>query len=337
MSTIVINVIDNKSAHFWHFCMGEFLPIVAIIAKLNPKKVYLFNPIRDWGKGLDRFYIDICEDDLKIEFTNKIRSEKVLEYRCWDFDWNDHDIELCLEAIKWLKIRARKHLEKKNKNINRDEILIQIRKNNKEMTKYYNDEFDENQAKVQNQVKGHSKYGFDRRGYYDMETLIYLFPNSNTRLCYGDGKNIYDQIIPYLYKKKLILSHGAGMFFIFFMEKGSKIIEIIPPHKYLSKCGAAQGLKRICLVQNNYLKQLILKDKSSVKVLNKKSFSFNHKFRKNNEIVIQYPRQNFKNRYYNVLEGFKFSKREKNINFLKNLFLILLLIVIIFLYFFYNR
>lgn len=311
MNTIQIDVKDSKCAHFWHFCMGEFLPIISMIVAKRATKVILYNKSRIWGKTLDRFYKDIEGDDLKIIFSNKKMNNKLFYYHSWDFDWNDRDIEKCFLAINWLKKRTIQYFRSKKIFLkdNKSEVLVQLRKNNKEFSDYYKSDTFQDTSHL-NMVRGSKKYGFDKRGYYDMEILKYYFKNKDVSFCYGDGKNIYEQIFPYINKENIILSHGAGMVFVLFMKNGSKVIEIITPQKYNGRDGSVQGLKRICIAKKNSLKQIVLKNKTSIKNINRKLFSLKSGFKKYNKIILKYSSRGLKMRKENQYRKFYMNKNK---------------------------
>ena len=128
--TIYIYVPFPKCKHFWHFMMGEFMPIVSIIAKTKASNVIIYNEERDWGQAFDKFYKDITTKSLKIKLVNAGKLKKhpgiqkiidtstrydITNYK-WDWRWNTEDIKECNRAVRWLKKRSLKYMEDRANN-----------------------------------------------------------------------------------------------------------------------------------------------------------------------------------------------------------------------------
>ena len=78
MKYIIIDVKNNVRGHFWHFIMGEFLPIVFIIARLKPKVTILYNSHRKWDSIFDKFYKEL---NTKIIYTNTPNKLPKIKYK----------------------------------------------------------------------------------------------------------------------------------------------------------------------------------------------------------------------------------------------------------------
>ena len=60
-----------KTAHFWHFMMGEFLPVIHAAASRNARVLVVYHPNRVWGEcPLDRFYEDVSSETMRVRTSN---------------------------------------------------------------------------------------------------------------------------------------------------------------------------------------------------------------------------------------------------------------------------
>lgn len=252
---ITILVKDDVCQHFWHFVMGEFLPIIYILQDIKPSKVYLFNSKRDWNSPFDKFYHEL---NFNIVMTNcKPKESQFYKYNKWDFTWNDTDCEKCLKSVEYLKKLV---IESDYPICNQDKVLVHYRICNEELKQYYKQTY----KKIKNEkgVIFSKQYGSEKRKIKNMECISnYL---ANTKFVNSDNKPMLHQISDYINQDKLILEHGAGMFFVLFMNNNSNIIEIKTSSSNKTKNGAVDGLKRICSLKKNNLQQLIVKDNSSI-------------------------------------------------------------------------
>lgn len=236
----MINVKANVRGHFWHFMMGEFLPIVFIIARLKPKVTILYNRHRKWNTTFDKFYKEL---NTKIIYTNIPSNLPKINYKKWDYRWDKVEQFKCKYAIHYLKKLAKKKYYLKN-----NKKICLYRASNKKINEFTNENF-----------------GAGRRKFMDLDKLKNYFGNLNYINC--DGQPILKQITNFTKCNRMILEHGAGMVFCLFLNKHSKIIEIITPEKNGRKGkndGAVQGLKRISKLNNFNLRRIIIPNKTSI-------------------------------------------------------------------------
>ena len=246
---LTISVKDDICQHFWHFVMGEFLPIIHILQDKLPDEVYLYNSKRSWNSPFDKFYQEL---DFNISFVNsKPTDTDVLHYKKWDFSWTPDDYQKCLKAVTYLKnlvINRGYHIDNSN------HTLVHYRSCNDELKKYFKKAF-------KHQKFGSKEYGSDKRAVKNMDKISdYL---DNVLLLNTDNQPILEQISHYINKDKLILEHGAGMFFVLFMNKNSKILEI-KTKSSKNKNGAVDGLLRIGEIKNDTVKRLIVRNNSCI-------------------------------------------------------------------------
>ena len=264
----------DKCQHFWHFMMGEFMPIISIIVKTQQSRIIIYNETRKWGQAFDIFYRNIENNNLQIYLQNisknDIETKDINNYKqydiCdmkWDWNWTKQDEIDCMLAVKWLTINTLKYMTSEYNTDhfnsiykpNNKDIIIQDRRNNLDLSNYFN-----------NENIGTKDYGKEKRSVKDLDKLqtILSINKRIVSLIYTDGKHLYEQIYPYINKNNIILGHGAGMFFTLFMKKKAKVIEIIPPEKIIELNGAAQGLIRISHIKNFKIKRLLLKNHTSI-------------------------------------------------------------------------
>lgn len=264
---LYLNLHFNECQHFWHHMMGEFLPIIAVILKNKANNIFLYNSQRTWNNLLDNFYRDIESENLKIILQNKKTDDmEYINIDRWDYNWNESQESECLFAIDWLKKETLKF--KNNKEYKSDEyIIIQLRKNLKELTNYYQENYIDTK-----------KYGKELRSVGNLDKLKYVFYNMKFRCdnIWGDGNHLYDQIYPYINKNKLILGHGAGMVFSLFLNDDAKILEIITPDKFTNNSGDVQGLIRFSKIKNFKLNRIILENHKDIFSINIKEYLINN-------------------------------------------------------------
>lgn len=268
MKTILINVHNEYCKHFWHFMMGELMPIISIIQNTKASNIYLYNPKRKWGKAFDRFYMDICDNDtVTIEFINdKLNIKKSInQYNIkddrWDWAWDTKDKKRFTQAVNWLTKETLKYMNSKYKHTSVD-CLIQIRKDIPSLTKYFRDDY----PNIQNTVMDVTTYGAARRNIKDFHKIKNELKKHNvsSTLITHDGIHLYKQIYHYINKKSLWLEHGAGMFFSVFMKDKSNIVEVIPASKANEFNGAAQGLARLGILKNFHIERIIIENGKSI-------------------------------------------------------------------------
>lgn len=274
MKTILINVHNEYCKHFWHFMMGELMPIVSIICKTKAFKIYLYNPKRKWGKAFDKFYMDMCDNKtIKINFINDktMFKKDIKEFNIkndkWDWEWTTKDKKRFNQAIKWLTKETLKYMKSINTKylsptLRRHDCLIQIRKDILPLTKYFRDEY----PNIKNTVMDVKTYGAARRSIKDFHKIKKELKKYNilSKIVTHDGKHLYKQIFYYINKKQLWLVHGAGMFFSIFMKDKSNIVEIIPSAKMNEFNGAAQGLTRIGILKKFHIERIVIENNKSI-------------------------------------------------------------------------
>lgn len=298
MKSLIIRVKKHKPAHFWHFMMGEFLPIVANIAKNKPDKVILFHPRRRWNTVFDKFYKELGTNKTKIILKNnhhkakkkqsrrrrillrKMRrrkrmlqrkrtkktkskqrktTEKRMSHKKWDWRWNGNDKKMCKLAIHHLKNLS----DKKYGSYKDNKTLCLFRDKIKgDLRKMFNNR----------------NFGADRRSFRDMDKISKIF--KNVKYINTDNMPILKQISYFTNHNKLILEHGAGMVLSLFMNNGSKVIELIQPWKARKRNGAAQGLRRISNLKGYKLKRVIINNHRSILKKRKQLNTLSKKFMK---------------------------------------------------------
>ena len=81
---ICVRARADQTAHFWHFMMGEFFPVLAQVrvfeaSDAQPLDLFILSD-RPWGGcPLDRFYTDINGSDLQVHLVNEAPEGVTLE------------------------------------------------------------------------------------------------------------------------------------------------------------------------------------------------------------------------------------------------------------------
>lgn len=248
MKKYSIHVKYDKCHHFWHFMMGEFLPICYLFSKYRDSSFVLYNPNRKWGDGVfDSFFTEM---DVDVSFSNSISDDCIaLEYSSWDFEWvNKDEMDKCRKSVEYIK-----GLIEEVDEIKTNTILCQYRGVDERMRRYFKD------AKM-----GSSNYGADKRKFLDVDK-IHLHVDTDVVYINSDGESFLSQVKRYsIGYNNILLEHGAGMVFILFIKTHSNVVEIITPQKNNSKNGAEQGCRRLCQLMENRLHRIVIENKCSI-------------------------------------------------------------------------
>ena len=244
----IIRVKYDKCHHFWHFMMGEFLPICYLFSRYRENEFVLYNPHRKWGEGVfDSFFTEMNVD---VTFSNSISDDcTVLDYSSWEYKWvNKDEMEKCKKSVEYIKTLVDDVDE-----IKKNTVLVQYRGMDDKMKKYF-----------KNARMGSSSYGADKRQFLDV-TKLHLHLDTEVVYVNSDGESLLSQVKRYNQGyNNILLEHGAGMVFILFMEQCSNVVEIITPQKNNSKNGAEQGCRRLCYLMNNKLHRIVMENRCSV-------------------------------------------------------------------------
>lgn len=235
-----INYLLTGRTHFWHFFITDFLYVIYLILEYKPTNILILNIDPIEINPLLYFFNNIKDDLLPCKLTLEKYDEKkhsqlditpTIKLDTKGSDWkNKKNNKILNKSIKWLKKKTIKHY---NGIVEKDyDTIIQLRGNNlAEKYKCSSVICTKNPHKKKTNA---TNYGSDRRKIDDLDKLPqYLKDNFNINAISisNDGAHIYTQIYPYLFCKRMILCHGAGMVFRLFLEKKSKVLEIIPIHQ----------------------------------------------------------------------------------------------------------
>jgi hypothetical protein len=266
---IYINIHNIGCKHFWHFIMGEFLQVISIICETNATNITLNFTNRIINSSIfDRFYMDICANrtiNIKLINSNEmIQTKYNIEGRKWDWEININDYLKIINSIEWLKKETIKYkavsLSNEYRTKTHPHCLIQLRKDNKELTEFHK------KCTIKNIIENPKEYGSQRRNVTGLEYLqnrIFDDIQITSEIVTNDLGHIYDQIYPYINKSNIILVHGAGMFFTLFMNDKSNVVELITRNKMWEK-GSAQGLKMIGKIKSFNIEHIFIENKQDI-------------------------------------------------------------------------
>jgi hypothetical protein len=254
----------NVSQHFWHFAMGEFMPIVAHISKTQPTHVVILKEEADSVCPLNSFYEELCHDGLSITVSSTKQPGKIyVEVESWDWEWTPGSKESLLAAVDYLKKWALQGSASASKN----ELLVQNRANASALTSYYDKHHLSEVTK--RPLPKRKIYGSARRQVTNLDQVLgtlqrhFEKPDYSVRMVSDDHLTLRQQIQQYANADKLVLGHGAGMFHLLWMRPDSTIVEIIPQEKLGHANGGVQGCLRLANVRNFTLARLVCRENHS--------------------------------------------------------------------------
>ena len=253
MTTLHIQPAGCVSQHFWHFMMGEFLPIMYVVFKNQYTCVHLYKDPHKVNFPLNSFYSEVCEDH-HVTITISSRKRRGYTYvtpRNWD--WHNHNEQhKLLWIVMYLKrwacgggpvLTPQKPL-----------FLVQDRQNASVLDAYY----------VKHETLPiRKRYGAYRRKVTNLDSLTnhlrrhYGKTIRVKRVC-SDHLTLQQQIMQYVNAKVLVLGHGAGMVHMLWMQPKSLVVEIIPRTKAKYNNGAVQGCRRLCRILGFRLARIVV-------------------------------------------------------------------------------
>lgn len=210
----------NGNTHFWHFFMSDFVYTIYLIITYKPNTLFILTPKETNYYPLLYLYDNIRNDlkptEIVIEKFNKQKHNNHIRAYRSDRGNKKFSDEIISKSVEWLKLKTINYYG--NYIPKEYDTIIQLRKNDKKLEDIY--------------TRNNQRYGCTRRSIDDLEKLpLYLKDNYDINaICVsGDGKHIYEQIYPYINCKRMIFCHGAGMVFRLFLDRESKVLEIVPP------------------------------------------------------------------------------------------------------------
>lgn len=236
---ICVQVRCEDTSHFWHFLIGEVFPVVHKGLGCGARIVEVYHPSRKWGScPLDRFYDDISHEGLTFTKVNEIGKDATKTFKLdetdrWD-KWkmpyysmisNETTRRRVRKVTDYLKTRCEVYLRREGALFSEtgEVVVVQHRKDSDDLRDYYS------VAKTPS-----NRYGSRRRSIVGALTHaenILTNQEFSVRSNVKDGAHFFRQMEPYLNARGLVLGHGAGMAWMLFMPKGSKVLEFSPMGK----------------------------------------------------------------------------------------------------------
>lgn len=252
MKTLYIQPSPNVSQHFWHFMMGEFLPIMYVVFKNKYTHVHLYKEGHKAHFPLNSFYEEVCGDN-RVTITISSRQRSGHTYVTpLNWDWHNHNEQhKLLWIVRYLKRWACGGSVPKPQT---PLCLVQDRQNTGVLDAYY----------AENETLPKRKtYGAHRRKVTNLHSLTnhlqrhYGKSTRVKRVC-SDHLTLRQQIMQYMNAKVLVLGHGAGMVHMLWMQPKSLVVEIIPQTKAKDNNGAVQGCRRLCIILGFRLARIVV-------------------------------------------------------------------------------
>lgn len=247
----------DVSNHFWHFMMGEFLPIMYVILKHKYKIVYLLKSKEDIPFPLNAFYYEVCKD-AKVELHITDEELPDVQYIApLNWDWKNRKEEY---KLLWISRYLKKWASSTTCNTKIKTCVVQDRCNTRILDNFYKQyESHTNPIGAKRKI-----YGATRRHITNLKEVADKIQQEKQSLCVNyyqtDISSLRDQIQKYMCANDLILGHGAGMVHILWMQPKSRVIEIIPKSKYEIQDGAVQGARRLCKLLKFKLKRIVVEN-----------------------------------------------------------------------------
>jgi hypothetical protein len=274
-----IEATANVSQHFWHFMMGEFLPIVyeIITAPKSIRKVFIYKEQAQFP--LNSFYHELCHthgtgtggssipEISVVEPKGKPKNAHVTYHESWDFVGGGEKLKQVGRYLAQWAASANAGQDKDGGDV----TVVQIRKNVESLSAYYSQH-------AHGVGKGGTKrYGTDKRNVSNLPEVAAEIEKAYTvgdgggaggsksksnrerrrvQEVADDGQTLLQQIRTYAQADVLVLGHGAGMVHMLWMKQNSTIVEIIPTAKVREGTGAADGALRLSGLLNHNLHRI---------------------------------------------------------------------------------
>lgn len=224
------------NSHFWHFMMGEFLPVVECIATHRPTTVHLYKA--DTATPFNTFYAELA-DRVRIVVTD-VRDPAATYLVPPSWDWNHERAHgpRILRAAAWLRQWAGRSSPRPV----RTQVLVQQRINVPAVDAYH---------RTHDTLPKRQTYGAVRRCVTNLDAVAEALraasdaKHTEVRMVTDDDKTLREQIRQYADANVLVLGHGAGMVHQLWMPPRTTVVEIIPREKYRFKDKAVQGCVRL--------------------------------------------------------------------------------------------
>ena len=230
--------------HFWHFMMGEFLPVVAAYCACRPRPRVVHVYKTDTASPFNAFYEELNEDDKRRFVVSATRHAPVGTYHRlpanrngWDWRHRPRDVAPLLGAVRFLRTWA---LGAPRAPSAAPIVCVQLRTNTKALTQYY--------ANLDTHLVRRKKYGAERRCVTNLPAVVDALRTAGkvtVRAVTDDGLTLREQIRQYADAQVLVLGHGAGMVHALWMRAPVTIVEIINQQKVGVMDGAVQGCRRL--------------------------------------------------------------------------------------------
>jgi hypothetical protein len=258
MKTLYIQPAPTVSQHFWHFMMGEFLPIMYVVLKNEYTHVHLYKEGHKAGFPLNSFYDEVGGDH-NVSITISSRKRRGHTYSTpLNWDWHNHrEQHKLLWIVKYLKHWACGGAVPKP---HTPLCIVQYRHNSSVLDAYYADH---------ETLPKRKTYGAHRRKVTNLDSLSvrlqrhYGKSAQVKRVC-SDTLTLQQQITQYVNANVLVLGHGAGMVHMLWMQPKSLVVEIIPRTKAKDNNGAVQGCRRLCTIMGFRLERIVVADAHDV-------------------------------------------------------------------------
>ena len=265
MKKLYIKAPSNVSQHFWHFMMGECLPVLYVVLKHSYTNVHLVKEEHTTTFPLNSFYHEVCAShgiQILISSTPQ-KGTKYITPLNWDWHNNGEEHKL-LWIARHLKRWATKGAPAKKKTSSHVRLcVVQDRQNTSVLDKYYRDTETLPKRKI---------YGSERRQITNLKNVAQRLQQHygnamEVQLLGSETLTLQQQINQYVNANLLVLGHGAGMLHLLWMRPRTCVVEIMPRTKQKNNDGAVQGCKRLCRMLGFLLRRIIVRDvKDTVRV-----------------------------------------------------------------------
>ena len=248
------------SPNFFHWMLGEFLPVMAVVAAHRPRRIVLHCSGRAHGCDRSRnplyaFYGEVAArvEGLAIEIVPAANSTAA-RLPLWDYTCNGADrfaLRAAARFVRRLAVVSAEGEEPRQAEASGElRMVFQLRPNDVEdegavekLSAYYDAAYDGAflERHAQRGVPGLAAFAAE----FVAETAGSVGVGSVMSVV--DHGPLFDQIAPYLGSvDTLVMGHGAGMLHACWLKPGARVIEIVDTEKAAEVNGAAQGMARIC-------------------------------------------------------------------------------------------
>ena len=281
----------TQCQHFWHFMLGEFIPLVMLVVKyqaVTPLQITMYKMQVKYPQNV--FYQELAAavPHLRIQIHGDIEridhnytTLKPLDNVTYEELVRSGDTEQIRSAVAYIQELVARQNRNRNRNRSRattsasvdrrenvvpGHVVVHIRTDdsNAELNRYYKTHYADKWGQVASFTQTHGATRRRVTNIHDVVNAVHQFyrHKKQVEVVKSDSAEpLFGQIAKYVNCEVLVMEHGASMFFVMFLRPGSTIVEIIPRKKSTNPNKAVQALTWLAKLGGHTLRRVIVEDR----------------------------------------------------------------------------